>query len=102
MRLNNNIFENYFAALNNHIVDIRIFRNKTEQLSTCEEIHNLHAEHLALQVVKDSILGKELTIAEKILTILNQIAIDGKTYQDQLSQLMPIFGNIVSTIKVAK
>lgn len=102
MRLNNNIFANYFAALNNHIIDIRIFHNKTELLSTRDEIDNLHAEDLAHQVVKGSILGKEITRAEKILTILKEIVIGNKAYQDKLSQLMPIFGNIVSSVNVAK
>lgn len=102
MRLNNNIFTNYFAALNNHIIDIRIFHNKTELLSTREEIDNLHAEDLAYQVVKSSILGKEITRAEKILTILKEIAIGNTEYQKKLSTLMPIFDNIVSTIHLAE
>lgn len=102
MRLNNNIFENYFAALKNHIIDIRIFHNKTELLSTRSEIDTLHAEDLADHVVKGSILGKEITRAEKILTILNEIAISSTAYQNKLSKLMLIFGNIVSTIHLAE
>lgn len=102
MPLNNNIFANYFAFLNNHIVDINKFHNKTEQISTCDEIHNLHAEDLARQVAKDSVLGKEITRADKILIILDEIAVCSKAYQNKLSKLIPIFGNIMSTINFAK
>lgn len=98
MPLNNNTFANYFAFLNNHIVDISTFHNKTEQLSTSDEIHNLHAEDLARQIEKGSILGKEITRADKILMILNEIAVSSKTYHNKLSKLIPIFGSIVSTI----
>ena len=102
MRLNNNIFANYFAALNNHIVDTKTFHNKTELFSTCEAMHSLHAEDLAYQVAKGSTLGKELTRAEKILTILKEIALGNELYQDKLSQLMPILGSIISTVNFAK
>lgn len=102
MRLNNNIFENYFAALNKHIIDVKIFHNKTELLSTRDEIDNLHAEDLADQVVNGSILGKEITRADKILMILKEIAIGSTAYQNKLSELMPIFGNIMSTITVVE
>ena len=102
MRLNNNILQNYFAALNNQIIDIKVFHNQTEQLLSSDEITNLHAEDLARQVEKDFIIGKDLSIADKIFAILSEIAADSKTYLSKLSKLSPIFGNLMSTVNFAK
>lgn len=102
MRSNNNILQNYFAALNNQINNIKVFHNQTEQLLSSDEITNLHAEDLARQVVKDFIIGKDLSIADKIFAILSEIAADSKTYLCKLSKLSPIFGNLMSTVNFAK
>ena len=102
MRSNNNILQNYFAALNNQINNIKVFHNQTEQLLSSDEITNLHAEDLARQVVKDFIIGKDLSVAEKILAILSEIAADSKTYLSKLSKLSSIFGNLMSTVNFAK
>ena len=102
MRSNNNILQNYFAALNNQINNIKVFHNQTEQLLSSDEITNLHAEDLAQQMVKDFVIGKDLSIAEKILAILSEIAADSKTYLSKLSKLSLIFGNLMSTVNFAK
>ena len=102
MRLNNNILQNYFADLNNQINNLKDFHNQTEQLLSSDEITNLHATDLARQVVKDFIIGKDLSVAEKILAILSEIAADSKTYLSKLSKLSLIFGNLMSTVNFAK
>ena len=102
MRSNNNILQNYFAALNTQISNLKVFHNQTEQLFNSDELSNLHAAGLAQQVVDGAIIGKDLSVAEKILAILSEVAADSKTYLSKLSKLSPIFGNLMSTVNFAK
>ena len=100
MRTDHNILSVYFASLSNHITDLTIFHNQTEQLLNSPKLSDLFYEDLGTQVVKGTLIGKEPSNVEKILVILREIAIGSKFYLNKLSALSPILGNLILIMKL--
>ena len=98
MSKNDNILQNYFAALNEQIDSVSYFNDQTEAFLASDKLVNLLCEDLGLQAFKGIFGSGNPTNVEKLLVLIRELAIDSKSYLDRLSTYAPVLGKLITFI----
>ncbi len=98
MSNNDNILQNYFAALNQHFDAVSNFNNQTTALLTSTKLVDLFCEDLGAQVFNGTLGKNEPTNIEKLLVMIKKIASDSKSYLDKLSIYVLILEKLITLV----